>query len=84
MGAISPGAAPAAYVDMLLSALAPGGFLVLSYNDHTLPVAEYTSRLERAIGEGRVREQFREHGDHIEKLGSKSTVYVLEKLDREN
>lgn len=84
VGAISPGAAPAFYVDELLSGLAPGGLLVLSYNDRTLPVPGFLSRVERAIDEGRVRERLRQHGDHILNLGSKSTVYVLERLDRKN
>lgn len=84
VGAISPGAAPAFYVDELLSGLAPGGLLVLSYNDLTLPVPGFLSRIERAIDNGRVRERFREHGDHILELGSKSTVYVLERLERKN
>ena len=79
IGALSPGAAPAEYFDILLSCLAPGGLMVMSYNDHTLAQADYTSRLENALKQGLVTERFREHGDHIEKLGSKSTVYVLEK-----
>jgi predicted TPR repeat methyltransferase len=80
VGAISPGAAPATFFDALLSCLAPGGLVVLSYNDHALADPEYASRLERALDDGIVRERFREHADHIVKLGSKSTVYVLEKL----
>lgn len=81
IGAISPGAAPASYFDKLLSCLVPGGLIVLSYNDHTLADRDYTSRLENALNNENVRERFREHGDHIVKLGSKSTVYVLEKLN---
>ncbi|MGI9400642.1 MAG: class I SAM-dependent DNA methyltransferase [Rhizobiaceae bacterium] len=80
IGAISPGAAPAKYFDELLSCLAPGGLFVFSFNDHTLADRDYTSRLEQALEKGIARECFREHGDHIKKLGSKSTVYVLEKL----
>jgi len=80
VGAVSPGAAPAHYLDALLDCLAPGGLLVLSFNDHTLDDPGYTSRLERALDRGIVRELFRDHGDHIVRLGSKSTVYVLEKL----
>ncbi len=80
MGAISPGAAPAHYFDRLLMSLAPGGLFVFSYNDHTLADPDFTSRVDDALGRGAAREVFREHGTHIEKLGSKSTVYVLEKL----
>jgi predicted TPR repeat methyltransferase len=79
IGAISPGAAPAYYLDILLDRLAPGGLLALSYNDHTLAEPEYTQRLAQAIDAGKVVERFREHGDHLVKLGSKSTVYILEK-----
>ena len=79
IGALSPGAAPAHYLDILLARLAAGGLLALSYNDHTLAEPEYTSRLEQAIQTGTVAERFREHGDHLVKLGSKSTVYLLEK-----
>ncbi len=80
MGALSPGAAPARYFDLLLAGLAPGGLLVFSYNDHTLDEPDYTERLDAAIADGIVRERFREKGPHIEKLGSQSNVYVLEKL----
>jgi len=79
IGALSPGAAPAHYLEILLGCLAPGGLLALSYNDHTLAEPDYTDRLARAIENGTVAERFREHGDHLVKLGSKSTVYVLEK-----
>ncbi len=80
MGALSPGAAPARYFDLLLAGLAPGGLMVLSYNDHTLSEPAYTNRLDAALEGGIVRERFREKGTHIEKLGSQSNVYVLEKL----
>ncbi|MEM6825925.1 MAG: methyltransferase domain-containing protein [Pseudomonadota bacterium] len=80
MGALSPGAAPAHYFGWLLSGLAPGGLLVLSYNDHTLSDPSYTGALAEALKAGAVRQRFKEHGDHIVKLGSKSTIYVLEKL----
>ncbi|MEM9710198.1 MAG: methyltransferase domain-containing protein [Pseudomonadota bacterium] len=79
-GALSPGAAPAEYFDMLLDCLAPGGLLAFSFNDHTLADETYTSRLEGALADGKVGERFKEKGDHIVKLGSKSIVYVLEKL----
>ena len=79
IGALSPGAAPAYYLDILLARLAPGGLLALSYNDHTLAEPDYTSRLDQAIEAGVVAERLREHGDHLVKLGSKSTVYILEK-----
>jgi predicted TPR repeat methyltransferase len=79
IGALSPGAAPAHYLDILLARLAPGGLLALSYNDHTLAEPAYTDRLAQAIERGTVAERFREHGDHLVKLGAKSTVYILER-----
>ena len=80
IGALSPGAAPAEFFDRLFERLVPGGLMVFSYNDHTLADPSYTSRLEAVLAEGRARERFREHGDHLAKLGSKSTVYVIEKV----
>ena len=79
IGAISPGAAPAEFFDILVSLLAPAGLLVMSFNDHTTSDPAYTSRLENALARGEVRQLFCETGDHIVKLGSKSTFYVLEK-----
>lgn len=79
IGALSPGAAPASYLDVLLGCLAPGGLLALSYNDHTLAEPAYTDRLAHALDSGAAVELVREHGDHLVGLGSKSTVYILEK-----
>ena len=80
IGALSPGAAPAGFLDRLIDGLAAGALLVFSYNDHTLTEAEYTDRLAHHLDSGRIRILFEEHGDHIVKLGSKSTVYVAERL----
>jgi hypothetical protein len=41
---------------------------------------EYMDRLAQALDSGKAAELVREHGDHLVKLGSKSTVYVLERL----
>ena len=79
MGAISRGAAPPEYIDFLLSCLAPGGILVMSFNDHTFSDPDYMSRLQNALDRGIAHERFQEHGDHIIRLGSKSIVYVLER-----
>ncbi|WP_200342040.1 class I SAM-dependent DNA methyltransferase [Rhodovibrio sodomensis] len=79
VGALSPGAAPAHYLDILLDRLVPGGLLALSYNDHTLADPAYTDRLARALETGTVVERVREHGDHLVELGATSTVYILEK-----
>lgn len=80
IGAISPGAAPAIYLDHLIRRLAPGGLIAFSYNDHTLADARYTDQLASQLSSGAVRELFHEEGDHLSELGSKSIVYVLEKI----
>ena len=81
IGALSSGAAPAGYLDVLLARLAPGGLLAFSYNEHTLAMPKYVPHLERALERGVAPERFREAGAHIVKLGMRSTAYVLENLE---
>ncbi len=77
IGVIGLGAAPPSFLDECLQALAVGGHLVLSYNDHVLEHEAYMSALDEALADGLAIEVFSEHGPHIEKLGSGSQVYVL-------
>ena len=77
VGVIGVGAAPASLLTRALDALATGGHLVFSYNDHALEVAEYPQVLDDAITTGVAEQVFAERGPHIEGLGSLSTVYVL-------
>ncbi len=76
-GVIGVGAAPPSLLTEALAALAPGGHLSFSYNDHVHEVPEYIDVLNEAVTSGVATQVFAEDGPHIEKLGSRSTVYVL-------
>ena len=77
VGVIGIGAAPASLLRLSLEALATGGRMVFSYNDHALEVPEFTDALTDVISSGLAEPEFTEHGTHIEGLGSMSTVFVL-------
>jgi len=79
IGVISTGGAPPETLDILMKALPRGGFLALSYNDHTLEDPAYTGRLNDWLDTGQARLLFREHGPHLPGLDLNSDVYVLEK-----
>ena len=79
IGVIGAGAAPIAVFDRLMEALAPGGHLVLSFNDHALADPENEARLDTWVASGRARLAFREYGPHLPKLNLNSNVYVLER-----
>ncbi len=77
VGVIGVGAAPASVLTDALQALAPGGHVVFSYNDHALEMPEYTGVVSGAIDSGVADEVFCEYGPHFDGLGSSSNVYVL-------
>ena len=77
VGVIGVGAAPASLLRLALEALAIGGRMVFSYNDHALKVPEFTDALTDVVSSGLAEQEFAEHGAHIEGLGSMSTVFVL-------
>ena len=77
VGVIGIGAAPASLLRLSLEALATGGRMVFSYNDHALEVPEFTDALTDVISSGLAEPEFTEHGTHLEGLGSMSTVFVL-------
>ena len=77
VGVIGIGAAPASLLRLSLEALATGGRMVFSYNDHALEVPEFTDALTDVISSGLAKQEFAEHSAHIAGLGSMSTVYVL-------
>ena len=79
IGVIGAGAAPIAVFDRLMEALAPGGHLVLSFNDHALADPENEARLDTWVASGRARLAFKEYGPHLPKLNLNSNVYVLER-----
>ncbi len=77
VGVISPGAASPETLGLLLSALKPGGRMVMSFNDHALEDPDYVGALEAALAQG-VRILHEEYGPHISRIGLNSRVYVLE------
>jgi predicted TPR repeat methyltransferase len=79
IGVIGTGAAPAATLDLLLDALAPGDLLGFSYNDHALAEPEFTDRRDGVLNAGRARMIFHEYGPHLPGVDLNSMVYVFEK-----
>ena len=77
VGVIGLGAAPASLLRLSLEALATGGHMVFSYNEHALKVPEFTDSLTDVVSSGLAEQEFTEHGIHIKGLGSMSTVFVL-------
>ena len=80
IGVIGAGAAPVAVFDTIMTALAPGGKVVLSFNDHALENPENQGKLDAYTNSGRARLLFQDYGDHLPGIGLNSNVYVLEKL----
>ena len=79
IGVIGAGAAPIAVFDRLMEALAPGGHLVLSFNDHALADRANEARLADWVSAGRARMALREYGPHLPARNLNSNVYVLER-----
>lgn len=79
IGVIGAGAAPIEVFDTLMHGLAPGGKLVLSFNDHALEDPCNEARMNEWLDCGAARLLFKEHGDHLPGIGLGSNVYVLEK-----
>ena len=79
IGVIGAGAAPISVFDTLMRGLAPGGRIVLSFNDHALEDPDNEAKLDDYISTGRANLQFKEYGPHLPGIGLKSNVYVLEK-----
>ncbi|MFV0513200.1 MAG: class I SAM-dependent DNA methyltransferase [Jhaorihella sp.] len=78
-GVISVGAAPPATLDLLMRALARGGILALSLNDHALADPAYIGRLNEWLDSGAAKLLSCEHGPHLPGIGLKATVYIIEK-----
>ena len=79
-GVISLGAAPPETMDQVVAALAPGGLLALSFNDPTLEAKTYDEKLSQLLDSKQLKQLFREHGPHLDDIGMKSDVIVLERL----
>lgn len=80
IGVIGVGAAPASLLAETLDALAPGGHLVFSYNDHALEQPEFPRALDDALASHAAAQVFCERGPHFDALGTQSNVYVLRRL----
>lgn len=80
VGVVSVGAAPPETMDTLIAALAPGGLLAFSFNDHTFEDPRFEARVNGYLKEGTCRQLFREDGEHLPGIGLRSTVFVLERL----
>ncbi|MCB1364473.1 MAG: class I SAM-dependent methyltransferase [Rhodobacteraceae bacterium] len=78
-GVIGVGAAPPETLDLVMRALARGGLLALSLNDHALDDPAFTGRLNEWLDSGAAKLLSREHGPHLPGIGLKSTVYIIEK-----
>lgn len=77
VGAIGAGAAPAEKIDDAIDSLAPGGVFVVSLNDHTLEDAQFESRLEKAISDGRIEKLAAEDGPHLPEIGLRARVWAV-------
>lgn len=80
VGAIGAGAAPAENIDGAIASLAPGGFFVVSLNDHTLEESQYEARLTKAISDGRIEKVMAEDGPHLPEIGLGARVWVVRRL----
>lgn len=79
IGVIGAGAAPISVFDVMMYALAPGGKLVMSLNDHAMAEKGNEGRLCEWIDCGAARLLFRENGPHLPGIGLDAHVFVLEK-----
>lgn len=75
-GVISVGAAPAATLGLVATAVGPGDLLVFSYNDHTIGDPEYMAEIGKLV-DADFEQLAADDGVHIASRGSRSTVYVL-------
>ena len=78
-GVISIGAAPPETMDMLMTALAPGDFLVFSFNDHTLVEPRFEAQVKHHIDSGHAKLVLRQDGEHLPGLGMRSTIFALQR-----
>lgn len=79
IGVIGAGAAPISVLHTLMQALAKGGKLVLSFNDHALADTRNVAGMNEWLDCGAASLLFSEHGPHLKKRNLGACVYVLEK-----
>lgn len=80
IGVIGPGAAPLSVLGDLVAALAPGGLLVFSLNDHALEDAAFGHAVAELTGGGTMRQLSHDYGPHLPGRGLGSAIWVLERL----
>ncbi|MDQ2088809.1 class I SAM-dependent DNA methyltransferase [Marimonas arenosa] len=80
IGVIGVGAAPPEVMDQIAAALAPGGLLVFSFNDHALEDSDCAAKRDALLANGTMRKLEESYGDHLPGIGLNSSVYVFEKL----
>lgn len=79
-GVVSLGAAPPETLGDLISAVAPGALIILSFNDPTLEDGSYDAYLASRIGDGSVEQVSRAHGPHLADMEMGSDVILLRRL----
>ncbi|MEM6565918.1 MAG: methyltransferase domain-containing protein [Pseudomonadota bacterium] len=79
IGVIGAGAAPISVFHTLMNALAKGGKLVFSFNDHALEDPANEAAVTEWLDCGAAHLLFKEHGPHLPGIDLNSTVYVIEK-----
>ena len=80
VGVISKGAAPPETLDMLITALAPGGLLAFSFNDHTFEDPRFEAKVDEHLGLGNCQLLLRQDGEHLPGIDLRSTIFVLQRL----
>lgn len=79
VGVIGPGAAPVGLIDRLLAALAPGGLLGFTLNDHALSDPAVPAKVTALATSGAATLRFVRHGPHLPGIGMESKVFVLQR-----
>ena len=78
-GVISPAHAPPEAIDHAIEALAPGGVLVFSLNDHARKAPAFEGRVHAWVDCGAAVLEHRENGPHLPGIGLEAMVYALRK-----
>ncbi len=78
-GVIGPGHAPPEAIDHAINALAPGGVLVFSLNDHARKKPAFEGRVHAWVDCGAAELAHREIGPHLPGIGLEAMVYALRK-----
>jgi predicted TPR repeat methyltransferase len=79
IGVIGPGAGPIDLIDRLLAALAPGGLLAFSLNDHALSHPEFPAKVTGLATSGAATLRLVRHGPHLSGIGMESKVFVFQR-----